>query len=152
MMNQIPTIEAILLDPSTSFWLKGALESALNRDLVDAANDANVLNQVLQNRANQQTQYTAEVMCDEDYRQLTPQAKAAYDVIRSAGYIIHSRDVMEQVVHVVINNVLSRWSGFPISQGVKSAQEIMREQREEEQSIAIFKTFDKHKKQGSLNK
>jgi hypothetical protein len=53
---------------------------------------------------------------------------------------------MEQVVDVVINNVLSKWSGFPICPGVKSAQEIMNEQMEEEKSIAIFKAFDEHRK------
>jgi hypothetical protein len=36
---------------------------------------------------------------DEDYQNLTPQAKAAYDVIRAAGYIIHSPDVVEKAVN-----------------------------------------------------
>lgn len=44
----LPTIDAILGDPAASFWLKAALPSALSRDLVDAANDAAVLAQVLE--------------------------------------------------------------------------------------------------------
>lgn len=42
-----PTIDEILADPAASFWLKAALRSALSRDPVDAANDADVLSQVL---------------------------------------------------------------------------------------------------------
>lgn len=41
------TIESIIRDPSTSFWMRNALDSALDRDPVDAANDAEVLAQVL---------------------------------------------------------------------------------------------------------
>ena len=35
-------IEQVLGDPAASFWLKDALRSALDRDPVDAANDAEV--------------------------------------------------------------------------------------------------------------
>lgn len=43
-------IEQVLADPAASFWLKGALSSALDRDPVDAANDAEVLAQLLDRR------------------------------------------------------------------------------------------------------
>jgi hypothetical protein len=46
MANQLE-IEQVLADPAASFWLKGALSSALDRDPVDAANDAEVLAQLL---------------------------------------------------------------------------------------------------------
>ena len=38
-----PAIDEILADPAASVWLKAALRSALSRDPVDAANDADVL-------------------------------------------------------------------------------------------------------------
>jgi hypothetical protein len=43
-------IEQVLADPAASFWLKEALRSALSRDPVDAANDAEVLAQLLDRR------------------------------------------------------------------------------------------------------
>jgi hypothetical protein len=43
-------VEEVLADPAASFWLKEALSSALNRDSVDAANDAEVLAQLLDRR------------------------------------------------------------------------------------------------------
>jgi hypothetical protein len=43
-------VEEVLADPAASFWLKEALSSALNRDPVDAANDAEVLAQLLDRR------------------------------------------------------------------------------------------------------
>lgn len=48
--HQLPTIEEVLRDPSASFWLKAALRSALARDPVDAANDAEVLVRLLDRR------------------------------------------------------------------------------------------------------
>ena len=48
--GDLPTIDEILGDPAASFWLKGALRSALSRDPVDAANDADLLAQVLELR------------------------------------------------------------------------------------------------------
>ena len=42
--------EEILEDPSASDWLKGALRSALERDPVDALNDALVLAATLEER------------------------------------------------------------------------------------------------------
>lgn len=41
------TPEKILNDPSASTWLKDALRAALNRDVVDAANDAAILTDCL---------------------------------------------------------------------------------------------------------
>jgi len=48
--HELPTIEEVLRDPSASFWLKAALRSALARDPVDAANDAEVLARLLDQR------------------------------------------------------------------------------------------------------
>jgi hypothetical protein len=48
--GDLPTIDEILGDPAASFWLKAALRSALSRDPVDAANDADLLAQVLELR------------------------------------------------------------------------------------------------------
>ncbi len=42
--------EDVLGDPAASFWLKDALLSALSRDPVDAANDAEVLAGLLEQR------------------------------------------------------------------------------------------------------
>jgi len=49
MAEQIE-IEQVLADPAASFWLKDALRSALTRDPVDAANDAEVLARLLDRR------------------------------------------------------------------------------------------------------
>ena len=43
-------IEQVLSDPAASFWLKDALRSAKARDPVDAANDAEVLFRLLDER------------------------------------------------------------------------------------------------------
>lgn len=43
-------IAATLNDPAASFWLKEALHTALSRDPVDAANDADFLAMLLQQR------------------------------------------------------------------------------------------------------
>lgn len=37
------TIQQILNDPSTSYWLRDALTTSLNRDPVDALNDVDIL-------------------------------------------------------------------------------------------------------------
>jgi hypothetical protein len=49
----LPTIEQVLADPAASNWLKAALCSALSRDPVDAANDAEVLAKLLDRRCRQ---------------------------------------------------------------------------------------------------
>jgi hypothetical protein len=46
----MPQIERVLRDPAASFWLKEALRTALARDPVDAANDAEVLARLLDGR------------------------------------------------------------------------------------------------------
>lgn len=48
--DDLPTIEAVLEDPAASFWLKAALRSALSRDLVDAANESELLARLLDRR------------------------------------------------------------------------------------------------------
>lgn len=45
------TLETILKDPSASFWLKTSLQTALERDAIDAANDAERLAELLRQRA-----------------------------------------------------------------------------------------------------
>ncbi len=47
---ELPQIDEVLCDPAASFWLKDALRSALERDPVDAANDAMVLARLLDRR------------------------------------------------------------------------------------------------------
>jgi hypothetical protein len=44
-------IRAILREPGTSQWIKDALSAALDRDPVDAVNDAELLAIVLRHRA-----------------------------------------------------------------------------------------------------
>ena len=46
----LPEIAAVLEDPAASFWLKAAIRSALDRDPVDAANDAELLSRLLARR------------------------------------------------------------------------------------------------------
>jgi hypothetical protein len=41
--DDLPEIDEVMGDPTASSWLKDALRSALARDPVDAANDAEVL-------------------------------------------------------------------------------------------------------------
>ena len=50
----MPTAEQILTDPTASLWLKNALRGALACDVVDAANEADVLAMVLSERADKQ--------------------------------------------------------------------------------------------------
>jgi hypothetical protein len=44
-------IEDILNDINASYWLRNALTSALQRDAIDAANDAELLARLLRERA-----------------------------------------------------------------------------------------------------
>ena len=46
----LPPIPEILSDPAASSWLKNALQEALSRDPIDAANDAEVLAELLDRR------------------------------------------------------------------------------------------------------
>jgi hypothetical protein len=43
-------VKAISDDPSTSYWLKNALEQSLERDPIDAVNDSRLLADVMQSR------------------------------------------------------------------------------------------------------
>lgn len=43
-------IQTVIMDPSTSNWLRTALRSALERDPVDSVNDAETLNMYLARR------------------------------------------------------------------------------------------------------
>ncbi|EOF7683783.1 hypothetical protein ACRCRN_32230 [Pseudomonas aeruginosa] len=52
-MTTTDEIQKTLANKSTSAWLKQALESALERDPVDAANDAEVLAELLARRCDQ---------------------------------------------------------------------------------------------------
>lgn len=52
-MTTTDEIQKTLANKSTSAWLKQALESALERDPVDAANDAEVLTELLARRCDQ---------------------------------------------------------------------------------------------------
>lgn len=45
-----PDVQAILTSPSTSVWLKDALQAALQCDPVEAANDAELLASLLTQR------------------------------------------------------------------------------------------------------
>lgn len=47
----LPLIEEVLNDPAASTWLKSSLIAALQRDAVDAANDAALLAALLDRRA-----------------------------------------------------------------------------------------------------
>jgi hypothetical protein len=51
--HKLPTIHEVLAAPSASFWLKLALRGALARDPVDAANDAELLAKLLDERCRQ---------------------------------------------------------------------------------------------------
>jgi hypothetical protein len=46
----LPTADEVFRDVSASSWLKSALQSALERDPVDALNDALALAEVLEDR------------------------------------------------------------------------------------------------------
>ena len=48
--RSLPEISTVLEDPAASFWLKAALRSALARDPVDGANDAELLYDLLAHR------------------------------------------------------------------------------------------------------
>lgn len=46
----MPTVSDVLKDPAASTWIKNAIRSALDRDCVDAANDAETLSAILSAR------------------------------------------------------------------------------------------------------
>ncbi len=45
-----PSVAKVLNDPACSYWLRTALDTALRRDPVDAANDAELLARLLDER------------------------------------------------------------------------------------------------------
>ena len=45
-----PEIETVLQDPAASYWLKNALNSALQRDACDVVQDSAILAHLLQSR------------------------------------------------------------------------------------------------------
>lgn len=49
-MSHLPTVEEVLNDPSTSHWLKQALSQAVQRDPVDSLRDAELLQNLLEQR------------------------------------------------------------------------------------------------------
>lgn len=51
--SDLPGIDEVLADPAASLWLKTALRSALCRDPVDAAHDAEILARLLAERCDQ---------------------------------------------------------------------------------------------------
>jgi hypothetical protein len=51
--HDLPEIATALEDPPAYFWLKDALRSALARDPVDAANDAEILCGLLAHRSDE---------------------------------------------------------------------------------------------------
>ncbi|HJH18988.1 MAG TPA: hypothetical protein K8W20_09775 [Pseudomonas lactis] len=53
------SISAVLADPSTSNWLKQSLNEALARDSVDAANDAELLFELLAHRSDEELRASA---------------------------------------------------------------------------------------------
>jgi hypothetical protein len=66
-------IDQLLSDPSASNWLKDSLKVALSRDPVDAANDAEVLLEILSKRASQISHSQAPALEWKDYLKLTLQ-------------------------------------------------------------------------------
>lgn len=48
---QVPDMQAVLDDPTASFWLKHAIYENLQRDPLDAASDTALLAQVMNQRA-----------------------------------------------------------------------------------------------------
>lgn len=53
MLTMDDEIRAVMEAPGTSYWLRQALESALSRDCVDVANDAEKLSELLTRRCEQ---------------------------------------------------------------------------------------------------
>ena len=45
--GKMKLIEGVLKDPATSYWLKNAIKTSLDRDIVDAINDAEHLHSLL---------------------------------------------------------------------------------------------------------
>lgn len=50
-MSSDQEIQAIIQDPSTSYWLRNAIQASLHRDPLDVANDAEHLAMIFAKRA-----------------------------------------------------------------------------------------------------
>ncbi len=46
---ETPTVIEVMNDPSASNWLRESLSKAVERDIVDAVNDAELLSKILNN-------------------------------------------------------------------------------------------------------
>jgi len=49
-VEEPPSVEAVIEDPASSYWLKASVQSAIQRDPVDALNDALLLTALLDHR------------------------------------------------------------------------------------------------------
>lgn len=59
--DEVLKAQVVLADPSTSYWLKSAIEAALARDPLDALNDALVLAEVLDGHLRSQLQLAEDI-------------------------------------------------------------------------------------------
>ena len=53
---EIPTIEEVINDPTASNWLRESLAKAVERDIVDAVNDAELLSKLLSKRSAEESE------------------------------------------------------------------------------------------------
>ena len=53
-LDELPSIAAVLEDPASSHWLKSSVQTAIQRDPVDALNDALFLTALLDQRLREQ--------------------------------------------------------------------------------------------------
>jgi len=49
-LEELPSVEAVIEDPASSYWLKASVQAAIQRDPVDALNDALLLAALLDRR------------------------------------------------------------------------------------------------------
>ncbi len=91
-------IKTILNDPGTSYWLKNALASALDRDLVNAGNDAKLLAMVLERRADQVAAKPVEKNLPEK------KEKSAYDLLINQLVEVKAEDVTLKFIFDNIKN------------------------------------------------
>ncbi len=49
-VEELPSLEAVIEDPASSNWLKASVQTAIQRDPVDALNDALLLTALLDHR------------------------------------------------------------------------------------------------------
>ncbi|UXL41062.1 hypothetical protein N7D90_24340 (plasmid) [Pseudomonas fragi] len=55
-------IKDLMVSPAASLWIKQALKSALSRDYIDAANDADLLLDLLDRRATEKLGLDAQII------------------------------------------------------------------------------------------